>query len=147
MNDAQSILDRLEAIAKRAEQEKEEALRPIKSRLAEIDRQRAELDAEEAKLTKILRDMGQGGPAPVKRRRSSGRRMTSRHKSEIVATYIRDGHIKDGMSLTKELRAALTDTGFGNHDFRKLPEYMPPGWEAKSNGMRGNAAKTTFHKV
>lgn len=147
MKDAGQILERLNEIEKRAREEREEALRPAKERLAQIEEERARLDQEEQKLLKILQELGGGHASPRRKRRSSGRRMTSLHKKEVVAEFIREGHIRSGMQLSKELRAALIDRGFGNHDFRKLPEYMPHGWRADSNGMRGNAAKTVFQKI
>ena len=73
--------------------------------------------------------------------------MTALHKKEIIGRFITDGHIRDNSELTKELRAALKDEGFGVHDFRRLNDYLPSGWESRSNGLRGTAAKTTFHKV
>lgn len=147
MKDAGQILERLNEIEKRALAEKEEALRPAKERLAQIEEERLRLDQEEQRLLQLLRDLGvTSAGAPRRRRKAAGRRMTSRHKTEIVAEFIREGHIKHGMTLSKELRTALIDRGFGNHDFRKLPEYMPNGWRADSNGMRGNAAKTVFYK-
>lgn len=149
MKDPRVIIERLNELNKRHEQEKEEALRPAKERLLEIERVRADLDQEEARLLQMLRELGATGVGvgARRRRRASGKRMTALHKKEIIAEFIRDGHITDGMAIGRDLRTALIDRGFGAHDFRKISEYMPAGWEARSNGMRGNAAKTTFHRA
>lgn len=140
-----SIKERLDEIQRRHQEqlraEINKIMQPARERLQEIAELRAKLDREERELLDIL---GEGkGPG----RRRKGKRVTAFHKKEIIGRFISDGHIKDNSELTKELRTALTDEGFGIHDFRKMNDYLPAGWQAKSNGLRGTAARTTFHKV
>ncbi|MCC6545931.1 hypothetical protein IT570_02090 [Candidatus Sumerlaeota bacterium] len=71
--------------------------------------------------------------------------MTAQHKKEVLGKYVSQGYIKHGTVLSKELRTALKDEGLGTNDFRILSNYMPTGWEARSNGLRGTAASTIFH--
>lgn len=143
---ASSILSRIEEIERQKQAEIRELLEPARRRLSEIDQERANLDQEERQLLELLGEK-RGVAATEKRtRRSRGKRTTAQHKKEIVGKFITDGHIRDNGDLNRELRAALSDAGFGIHDFRKIGEYLPAGWEAKSNGLRGIAAKTVFHK-
>ena len=139
MAEMNSITQHLEDLKKQYEEQLKAAMEPARSRLKEIDSERAKLDQEEAEIRKLL---GEDGP---RRRRSKGKRMTSLHKKEIVGRFINEGHIRNDMLMSKELREALKDEGFGPHDFRALNDYLPQGWEAKSNGLRGTAARTTFH--
>lgn len=138
---AGDITQELEKLQEEFERRKSEAMKPARDRLEEIRKIKAELDAEEEKLLGLL---GEGKDG---RRRRRGKRMTAMHKKEIIGRYIQQGHIKNGSELTKSLRTALTDEGFGVNDFRKLTAYLPSGWEARSNGLRGTAARTTFHQI
>ena len=139
--DAGSITEQLELIKRKHEEELRQAMEPARKRLGEIQKIREELDREEEEIRSLLGEQKSG------RRRRRGKRMTAMHKKEILGRFISEGHIKDDADLTKELRTALMDEGFGVHDFRKLNDYLPAGWEADSNGLRGSAARTTFHKV
>lgn len=138
--DGDQILQKVEDLKKKHEQELNQVMEPARKRLNEIKKEREALDKEEVELLRLI------GEEPSGRRRRRGKRMTAMHKKEIVARFINEGHIKPEMEMTKELRTALRDEGFGPHDFRALNDYLPAGWTAKSNGLRGVAACTTFHK-
>ncbi len=127
----QDLEEEKRRIEEKAEERRKALIEPAKSRLAEISKLRDELDREEAHLLMLIGDK-------KSRRRRRGKRMTRAHKKEIVGRFINEGHIRDQQDLTKQLRAALTDEGFTSND------YLPSGWEARSNGMRGTAARTTF---
>lgn len=135
------ISQTLEQIKEEFQRKMQEALEPARRRLDEIARERADLDREEAKLLAYLGEKTEKAP-----RRRITRRVTSVHKKEVLAKFVREGHIKNGTEMTKSLRTALADEGIGSNDFRKLNEYLPNGWTAKSNGARGTAAKTVFYQ-
>jgi hypothetical protein len=139
---ANTINETLKKIDEEFQKARNNALAPARNRLAEIQEIKAQLQKEEEDLYVIL-----GEDSPRGRRRHKGKRMTALHKKEIMGRFIEEGHIKHNSALTRELRAALTDEGFGINDFRKLTAYLPNGWEARSNGLRGTAAKTTFHTI
>lgn len=144
-----NILGELDRLKREYEDRMKAALQPARQRLAEIDNQRSELDREEAKLLELLGEAPKvSGPA---RRRSAGggtrRRIPASHKKEVIARFINEGHIKDKGELTRGLRQALKDQGFGLNDFRKMNDYLPGGWTSKSNGRRGNAAETIFYRT
>lgn len=136
----------VESLKKQFEQKLAGALEPAKKRLDEIQQIRDSLDREEQELLELLGVGTRKGGAKRGPRRG-GRRVTAMHKKEVIGRFIAEGHIRNGGTLTRELRAALADEGLGSNDFRKLNEYMPSGWQAKSNGQRGFAALTTFHQV
>lgn len=138
---AHSIVEEMKALEEKHLKEKEELKAPARARLDEIEKLRRELDDEERHLRRIL-DLEPG----IRQRRRTGKRMTALHKKEILGRFITEGHIRHNMKLTKELRTALQDEGLGVHDFRKLNDYMPAGWQAKSNGQRGILAETIFLK-
>lgn len=135
------ISQTLEQIKEEFQRKMQEALEPARRRLDEIARERAELDREEAKLLAYLGEKTEKAP-----RRRNARRVTAIHKKEVLAKFVREGHIQNGTEMTKSLRTALADEGIGSNDFRKLNEYLPSGWTAKSNGARGTAAKTVFYQ-
>jgi len=139
----EKITQSLEELNKEYEEKRKERLEPARQRLEEIKEERRQLDAEEDRLRDLL---NLGKKSGTKRRRQGGKRVTAAQKKDIVGRFVKDGHIKDKSELTKELRRALLDEGLNIHDFRKLNEYLPSGWKAKSNNMRGTAAKTVFQK-
>lgn len=145
MAKANEIQEQMSQLEREFEQKKQQLLEPAKRRLEEINANRAELDREEEEILQMLGQAKSGG-GQRRRRRSGGKRMTAQHKKEIVGWFIDNGHIKNGTEMTRELRAALQEKGFGIHDFPKLNDYLPSGWEARSNGLRGTAAKTVFHQ-
>lgn len=134
-----TIVKDLEALQEEYERKKMEALQPARNRLEEVRRQKAELESEEEELLEIL------GEGKQDRRRRKGKRVTAVHKKAIMGDFIKEGHIRNGSELTKNLRTALSDAGLGVNDFRKLDDYLPPGWRAESNGLRGSAARTVFY--
>ncbi len=138
---AGEINEELQRLEQEFSQKKAAVVEPARRRLEEIRRQKEELDKEEDQLLELLGERSSSNG----RRRRKGKRMTAMHKKEILGKFIQEGHIKDGSELTKQLRAALTDEGLGVNDFRQLSRYLPSGWEARSNGLRGSAARTTFH--
>ncbi len=140
----EDIVAKLHQIEEEAEKRKKEVVAPARQRLQEIAQIREQLNAEEAQLRRIL---GLNDTPAGRMKRSGKIRLTQRHKTEIMAKFIQAGHIRDGSVLSRELRTALVDEGYGQYDFRKLDNYMPSGWKAISNGVRGFGAKTTFHKV
>ncbi len=144
MGTALEITDSLKQIEEEYRKRMQEALAPARNRLDEIQQQRDALDREEDEIRRLL-EMPTRERKP--RRRSTGKRMTAAHKKEIMGRFIEQGWVKDQTVLSKELRTALSDEGIGTNDFRKLNDYLPAGWEARSNGLRGTAAKTVFHKV
>ena len=144
-----TIAVQLEQLKHEFEQKRKSLMEPARLRLQEIDRTRDELDREEEELRELLGEKKAMThnlfTGPKRQRRSSGKRMTAQHKKEVVARFVASGHIKANTDLSRELRAALTGEGLGNHDLRILQNYMPAGWQARSNGQRGLLAKTTFH--
>lgn len=140
----EEILAQLTRIDEEAERKKREVIAPARQRLQEIAQIREQLADEEVKLRRLL---GLNDTPAGRMKRGGKTRLTQRHKTEIMAKFIHAGHIRDKSELTRELRAALVDEGYGQYDFRKLNNYMPSGWEAISNGVRGFGAKTTFHKT
>lgn len=140
------IAQQIERARQEFEQKMQAAKEPARKRLDEINQLRDELDREEADLLRLLNESpAKGGPGAKRTRRSSGKRVTRAHKREIIARFINQGHIKNNGDLTRELRIALSDEGFGPNDFRKMNDYLPSGWTSRSNGARGTAARTTFH--
>ncbi len=142
---ADKITEKLQQLQSDFNERMREVLEPARRRLDEINNLRDQLDKEEQELIKILNG-GKKGEGSSARRRPA-KRVTAIHKKETMGKFIAEGHIKDGTELSKELRTALMDEGLGTNDFRQLNRYLPNGWEAKSNGMRGPTAKTTFHRV
>ncbi len=140
----EDIIAKLHQIEEEAENRKKQVMAPARQRLQEIQNLREQLNSEEIQLRKLL---GLNETPAGRVKRSGKIRLTQRHKTEIMAKFIQLGHIRDGATLTRELRTALVDEGYGQYDFRKLDNYMPNGWKAVSNGVRGFGAKTTFHKV
>jgi len=141
--DVSSIKEKMAAIDSQAEQQKRALVEPAKKRIEEIRQSRTALDREEEELLALIGEPRRGG---VGRKPRTGKRMTALHKKEIIGRFIENGHIRPNTDLSRELRIALTDEGFGSNDFRKLTAYMPAGWEARSNGQRGTAARTVFLK-
>ena len=130
----------VEKIRRQFDEKRNLALEPARKRLQEIREARAKLDREEEEILAAL-----GEPIEGKKRRTTGRRMTAQHKKSVLGKYVSQGYIKHGAALSKELRTALKDEGLGTNDFRILGNYLPPGWEARSNGLRGIAAETVFY--
>lgn len=144
--DLSAIEKDLQALEAEYHQRRKEKLSAASARLDAIAAERANLDAEERSIRALL---GEGLPSaaariPVTRKRRATR-TTAAQKKDVIARFIREGHIKHNELLTPSLRAALKDAGFNIHDFRRLNEYLPGGWRSESNGARGLLARTIFY--
>jgi chorismate mutase len=143
------IVTQIQQLHNRQMEERREALKPAQARIDEIDSQIRALEAERRKLQEFIAAQLGESPKPVARPRTTPTRsrVAPEKKKAIIASHINQGHIKLGEALSAEVRAALTDEGFGAHDFRKLQDYLPSGWKVETNGRRGRAAQTIFVKA
>ncbi|CAN5211209.1 hypothetical protein BH09SUM1_BH09SUM1_08010 [soil metagenome] len=144
---AASIAEQLAQLEREFEARRVDLFEPARKRLDEIARMREDLDREEGELYEVIGESRGGPPKKQRKQRATGgKRMGAAHKKEIVGRFISKGHIKNNTDLSRELRIALEDEGLRSYDFRKMNEYLPSGWSARSNGQRGLLAKTTFHQ-